>query len=176
MFEISYRISQKWYDSLIGEDGYYAMRWHDKTYGMIFSEELDDIMGTEYLYDWFKNMTKLALTLVEKNYAAWNDIESPRRWIEFARKDEHLFISEVRADKQMEGGLDYVVHHLENVEYVDGSERNQPICYREFLDELLFKCGAYLRELELLNHAEQGAEEIRLLHELRTELENIEKP
>ena len=171
MFEISYRISLKWYDNFIGEDGYYKMRWHDKTYGEIFPEELDGIMGIEYLYDWFKSMTSLALVLAEKNYAAWNDIESPCLWIEFVKKGEQLFIRLVRADKQMKGRLDYVVHHLENIEYMDVSEQNQPINYVEFVDELLLKCGAYLKELELLNHAGQGIEEIKLLHELKSKLE-----
>lgn len=171
MFTLEYKISKRNYNDFIGEMGYYQIKCNDKIYGDIYPDELEDIMGTEYLYDWFEKLLKITIELNEKEYVALDEIESPTVWLEFEKQQNKILISVVKSEKQ--SGVGFIVYSLREKSYVENSLREEKVVYKDFIKEILIKSNKYLNEVKQLNIKEENAEQIKRSCDLIVELEKI---
>ena len=171
MFTIKYKVSKQRYNDFIGEMGYYQIKCNDKLYGEIYPDELEDIMGTEYLYDWFEELLQIAIELNERDYIALNNIESNNRWLEFAKQQNEILISVVKSEKQ--NGVGFIVYNLQEKSYDENLLKEEKVIYKDFIREILIKSNKYLNEVKQLNMKEGNAEQIKRLCDLIVELEKI---
>lgn len=171
MFRIEYKISKQSYNNFIGEKGYYQMICNNKVYGDIFPDNLESIMGTEYLYDWFEDMIQVAIELNNRNYIALSNIESHNLWIEFVKKDEQIHIGLVKSEKK--DGIGFIVYELKNKSYEKVQWKDEIVSYSELISELIYKCSCYLDEIESLNYGVNRIKKIKELQILKSELEKI---
>ena len=173
MFIIEYKISKRSYNDFIGEMGYYQIKCNDKIYGDIYPDELEDIMGTEYLYDWFEKLLKITIELNEKDYVALDEIESPTVWLEFEKQQNKILISVVKSEKQ--SGVGFIVYSLKEKHYDENLLNKEEVIYKEFIWEILVKSNEYLQELKQLNTKEENIEKTKKIHNLSLKLEEINK-
>lgn len=164
MFEIEYRIAEKMIGYFIGEEGYYKIHCNEKTYGDIYPEELEEIMGTEYLYDWFEDMLKIAIELHDRRYIVLSEIESYNLWIEFERKGEDLFVSLAYADKP--DGSKEIEYELFNQYYDESLWKNERIDFEAFKLEVVRKSTEYSQEIKRRNRNLKFEELDSLIKEL----------
>ena len=168
MFKIEYKISSIDYTDFIGDKGYYKMHCNENTYGDIFSNDLESIMGTNYLYDWVEDITKVTLKLQEVNYVALSDIESYNLWIEFYKDDEDLYISLVNADKP--DGTESIAYELFNKSYSEDLWTEEKIKFVEFKKEIVRVVGKYVEDVKVCN-ADKIVEKSNLLQDLLCDLQ-----
>lgn len=172
MFEIKYRLSEKQYETLHGDKGYYQMFFNENSYGEMYPEEIEEIMGTAYLYDWLKDMVQVATELHSKKYVALSNIESYNEWIEFERVNKNLYIRIVTADKP--NGIGIIVYDLINRESKDSNGYNSHISFVEFKKEIITKCSSYIQNISEKNYTSDNKQKISILSEMLNQLKNIE--
>ena len=171
MFTINYKVSKHFYNDFIGDEGYYQIACNEKLYGDIYPDELEDIMGTEYLCDWFEEMLQIAVELNERDYIALSNIESYILWLEFVKKRNTILISVVRSVKQ--NGVGFIVYDLPEKSYDENSLNEEKVVYKDFIREILTKSNAYINEVKQLNLTEGNTERIKKLCDLIFDLEKI---
>lgn len=145
MFKIDYRIAINDYDEFIGDKGYYKISCNENAFGEFYSKELEEIMGTEYLYIWFEDMMKVALALHDNNYVALRYIES-YAWIEFIRNDDLLSISLVYSDNS--NVTDFIVYEPLSKSDRDDLWKNEIVRFSEFKQELMRVVSLYANEIK----------------------------
>ena len=171
MFTIKYKVSKQRYNNFIGEMGYYQIKCNDKLYGDIYPYELEDIMGIEYLYDWFEDLLQIAIELNERDYIALNNIESNNIWLEFTKQQNKILISVVKSEKK--NGIGFIAYNLQEKSYVEKSLKEEKVEYKDFIMEILIKSNKYLNEVKQLNIKEGNIEQIKRSCDLIIELEKI---
>lgn len=169
MFKIEYKISKTDYDDFVGEKGYYKMFCNENVYGEIFPDELEKIMGTEYLYDWFEDMVKIALALHDVRYIALSNIESYNLWVEFVRHEDVLSISLVNADKP--NGIGSVAYELLNRKDDKNLWKDEVVSFMEFKQELVRVVTDYLENIKTCNRDKN----IEKYYLLQKSLKNLNK-
>jgi len=162
MFKIEYKISRTDYDDFVGEKGYYKIFCNENAYGEIFSDELEEIMGTEYLYDWFEDMVKIALELHNVSYIVLSNIESYNLWIEFIRNEDILSVSLVNADKP--DGTGSVAYELFNKCDDKNLWKDEEVSFTEFKKELVRVVTDYIKDVKTYN-TDKNIEKCYLLQE-----------
>ncbi len=168
MFNIEYRISQESDSKFIGEMGYYKMICNSNYYGDIFPKELEDVMGTEYLYDFMRDMLMVVNELKIKKYVALNNIESYNLWVEFRRQEKNVLISLVYADKP-DGTLN-IEFELLNKNYDEKLWKEEKFDYNDFKNKVLLVVKEYVRDVQSKN-VSQSIKEIEILTCMIKELE-----
>jgi hypothetical protein len=172
MFEIKYRLSKKEYEALQGDKGYYQMIYNESSYGDMYPAEMEEIMGTMYLYDWLKDMIQVAIELHSKTYIALSNIESYNLWIEFKKVKNNLYIRIVTADKP--NGVGVIVYELKNREYKDSNENNSYISFEDFKQEIITKCTSYMQFISEINNLSDDKQKINSFIKILNQLENVE--
>jgi len=172
MFEIKYRLSAKEYETLYGDKGYYQMCYNDNSYGEIYAEEIEEVMGTTYLYDWLKDMVQIAIELHSKKYVALSNIESHNQWIEFEKDNNNLYIRIVTADKP--NGVGFIVYKLSNRKYEESNGSNSHVSFAEFKKEIITKCNSYILDISEINHKSNNKQKICILSEMLSRLKKLE--
>jgi len=145
MFKIDYRIAKNDYDEFIGDKGYYKMSCNKNIFGEFYPEELEEVMGTEYLFLWFEDMMKVALALHDNNYVALRYIES-HVWIEFVRSEDSLSISLVYSDDP--NVTDFIVYEPPNKRDMESLWKDEIVSFTEFRQELIRVVAIYADEIK----------------------------
>lgn len=140
MFEINYQIVHSDYDDFVGQNGFFQIKCNEHDYGELYSKELESIMDTVSLYDWFERLLRVIKILSVNGYVVLSDVESYNTWIEFQKKNEEVTIGLLWAEKQ----------NLHDVELklngaVAGKWVNQTISYDQFRKEVINKIGTYIK-------------------------------
>lgn len=68
MFELLYKVVKSKDDDFIGENGFFKLIVNEYNYGEIYSDELDDIMEKESIYDWMERLCRVIKELKIKKY------------------------------------------------------------------------------------------------------------
>jgi len=149
MFNIEYRISTKADGQFIGEMGYYKMICNLNYYGDIFPEDLEDIMGTEYLYDFMRDIVIILKELHDKYYVALSNIESYNLWVEFEKKQNDISISLTHADKP--DGAKKIEFEIFNRKENETLWRNEKVDFNDFKEQIIASAKEYVKEVKSNN-------------------------
>ena len=93
MFTIKYKTVLHDYDGISGESGFFQIICGEMTYGDYYPPDIEQYMGTEWLFTWFENITKVGLYLEDHENAAVPDLETINRWIEFKKQSDQVLMN-----------------------------------------------------------------------------------
>lgn len=139
MFELLYKVVKSKDDDFIGENGFFKLIVNEYNYGEIYSDELDDIMEKDSIYDWMERLCRVIKELDVNKKVYLSDVESYNTWLEFEIVDESILINEVKSLK--EKGSKDLEYHLEN--FIKKEWNNPKVKYKEFRSEITAKLNDY---------------------------------
>lgn len=139
MFELLYKVVKSKDDDFIGENGFFKLKVNDYIYGEIYSDELDDVMEKESIYDWMERLCRVIKELKINKKVYLSDVESYNTWLEFEIVDDSILINEVKSLK--EKGSKDLEYHLEN--FIKKEWNNPKVKYKEFRSEITAKLNDY---------------------------------
>lgn len=139
MFELLYKVVKSKDDDFIGENGFFKLIVNEYNYGEIYSDELDDIMEKESIYDWMERLCRVIKELKINKKVYLSDVESYNTWLEFEIVDNSILINEVKSLK--EKGSKDLEYHLEN--FIKKEWNNPKVKYKEFRSEITAKLNDY---------------------------------
>lgn len=157
MFELNYRIVHSEYDDFVGQNGFLQIKCNECKYGEIYPKELEMVMDTVSLWDWFERLVKVMKYLETKDYVALSDVESYNTWIEFRRKNEEVIISIVKAEKEQ--GSHDIEFNLK--EPIAGEWEKQVICYSQLKTEIIQNFRKYVEFITTSNTENLEIEKIK---------------
>jgi hypothetical protein len=157
MFELDYKIIHGEHDEFIGQNGFFQIKCNDCTYGEIYPEELETIMETVSLYDWFGRQARVVDYLSTKKYVALSDVDSFNTWITFRRANDEIIVSVVKAEK--ENGSHDIEFSLKNP--IPGAWNEQVIGYEQMKIELTKKLRMYM---ECISSSNKGNPQVSKIY------------
>ena len=129
-----------------GKEGFFRIYFNENFYGEFYSKELQGVMFTDSVFDWFKRILKVVIELKTKDYVILSDIESFDRWIEFDKRNRNtVVVGIIRLEKQV-GMLDIEYKNNPRKEYVDWNE--EFISYEDLKNEVCDKARLYCNYLK----------------------------
>lgn len=139
MFELLYKVVKSKDDDFIGENGSFKLIVNEYNYGEIYSDELDDIMEKDSIYDWMERLCRVIKELDVNKKVYLSDVESYNTWLEFEIVDNSIFINEIKAPK--ENGSKYLELYLDNI--YEKKWNNPKVEYKDFRNEIIVKLKEY---------------------------------
>lgn len=171
MFKLDYRIVHSEYDDFIGQNGFFQIKCNGCKYGEIYPKELETIMDTDSLYDWFDRLVRVMVNLTTMNYVVLSDVESYNTWIEFRRKNEEVVISIVKAEKE-QGSRD-IEFSLRNP--IAGEWTDQVVSYSQLKTEIIEKAREYIKYIAAGNSERPEIIRIAEINRMKENLETLQK-
>ena len=139
MFELLYKVVKSKDDDFIGKNGFFKLIVNEYNYGEIYSDELDDIMEKDSIYDWMERLCSVIKELKINKKVYLSDVELYNTWLEFEIVDNSILINEVKFLK--ENGSKDLEYHLEN--FIKKEWNNPKVKYKEFRSEITSKLNDY---------------------------------
>lgn len=139
MFELLYKVVKSKDDDFIGKNGFFKLIVNEYNYGEIYSDELDDIMEKDSIYDWMERLCRVIKELKINKKVYLSDVELYNTWLEFEIVDNSILINEVKSLK--EKGSKDLEYHLEN--FIKKEWNNPKVKYIEFRSEITAKLNDY---------------------------------
>lgn len=146
-----------------GKEGFFRIYFNKSFYGEFYPEELQSVMFTDSVFDWFERILKVVIELKTRDYVILSDIESFDRWIEFDKRHKNVVVvGIIRLEKKT--GMSDIEHENNPLKkYVDWNE--EFITYEELNREVCDKARLYCDYLR--KHGCKGWEDIdRLIVQL----------
>lgn len=162
MFEIKYKIiDSNGEEEIHGLEGFFQIKCNDKVYGEFYPLELEGIMDSVSIYNWFERMLRVEKGLNETPNLFLSDVESFNLWIQFNRIESRLIISLVESDK-LSGSTDIE----KDIQISYGDWCGEEVEFAQFRREVLEKAGQYINSLKELNQHFSNYELIEKLEKL----------
>lgn len=161
MFIINYRIvddinelksmTSDYFDSDYGHaSGFIEIRFGEQKEGSYYHENpiREGEIGGEYIDYWLNKILDVLNTLPLSKYAAFKELETINRWLEFQLFDNHVVINTAIDKKEVNNKL-FVSERFDGFDYVEPIDFS--IEFTEFKSEVRNKASRFVAELENLN-------------------------
>lgn len=134
------------------QEGFFQIICNEYSYGEYYSDELENIMDTVSVFDWFERMIRVVVDLEKYNYIKLSDTESFNKWIEFVRdKDNRVTVGVIKSEKVI-GSTD-IEYDDTYKEYAEWS--GQRFSFNEIKYEVKEKAQLYCKVLNGVNEKEE---------------------
>lgn len=147
MFELEYRIVLSDDDDFQGQNGFFQIKCNNYNYGEMYPKELEDVMDTVSLFDWFERLIMVVKYLMTEDYVVLSDVESYNVWIEFQKRNKDVTISVVKAEKEQ--GTQDIEFTLRSP--IEREWTVSQICYNQLKLEVVEKAREYIAYIAALN-------------------------
>ena len=161
MISIDYKIVNNEFDDFWGENGFLSLKFNDLKYGDIYSDELNDLMDTVSVFNWFERLLKVYNYLYVNDQVYLSDVDSYNIWISFKKNNSFLTVDLVSLTK--DSGTKDIEFFLQSYKTVSGFSRT--LKWNEFSTELLKKTGKYIDSLYKNNNDISKFDDLVALYE-----------